>query len=195
MSRSIRTLEFPGHMTGRGFSLYVWEIEHPTKGKLLYVGRTGDSSSPNASSPIRRMGQHFHPVNRGNTLYRWLTSNKYCVEPESCTSFKLFSYGPLFEEVKPDGSEPEDKAEARKELMRRQKPLRDVVGALEKALADTLRDVGYEVMNPVPGRSDTESHRWHEVLAAFEPRFPALKQALQQYPCRPDCALQGECRP
>ena len=76
------------------------------------------------------------------TLYRWLASNKYCVKPESCTSFKLFSYGPLFAEVKPDGSEPEDKAEARKELMRRHKPLRDVVGALEKALADTLRGRG-----------------------------------------------------
>ena len=193
MSRSIHTLEFPGSMIKRGFSLYVWEIEHPTKGKLLYVGRTGDTASPNASSPIRRMGQHFHPRNRGNTLYRWLT-NEYRIELESCTSFKMFSYGPLFEEVTPDGSEPEDEA-AGKELMRRHKRPRDVVGALEKSLADTLRDVGYEVMNPVHGRSDTESHLWHEVLAAFEPHFFALKRVLGQYPCRPDCALQGECQP
>ena len=192
MSRSFRTLEFPGHMTKRGFSLYVWEIKHPTKGKLLYVGRTGDSSSPNASSPIRRMGQHFHPVNKGNTLYSWLKSDKYCVEPESCTSFKLFSYGPLSKEVKPDGSEPKDKAGKRKALMCRHKPLRDVVGALEKALADNLRKVGYEVMNPVPGKSDTESHDWHEVLAAFKRPFPKLKKVLPQYSCGIECPRQEE---
>ena len=191
MYRCFRTLEFPGHMTQRGFSLYVWKIEHPKQGTLLYVGRTGDSSSPNASSPIRRMGQHFHPVNRGNTLYRYLTSEKYGVEPESCTSFKLFSYGPFFQEVMPEAGDPEDQAEARRVMMHRHSPLRDVVAGLERALADTLRCVKYEVMNPVNGRSDTESHLWHEVLAAFEPHLPKLRRVLQEYPCRPDCASQG----
>ena len=187
MSPSIQSLKFSGHMTKRGFSLYVWEINHPDKGKLLYVGRTGDTSSPNASSPIRRMGQHFHPVNRGNTLYRWLRSKEFEVDLESCTSFKLVSYGPIFEEIKPDGSEPKEKAKARGALMERHKRPRDVVGALEKGLADTLSDVGYTVMNPVRGNSDRASHLWHEVLAAFAPRFPKLKRSLQKYPCGPDC--------
>lgn len=191
MSQSVRTLEFPGHMTRRGFSLYVWEIEHPIKGKLLYVGRTGDTSSPNASSPIRRMGQHFHPVNRGNTLYRWLTSEKYSVELESCTSFKLFSYGPICKEIVPDGTEPEDPFKRRKVLMDRHWGPRDVVAGLEKALADTLREAGYEVMNDVRGRIDTESHRWHQVLEAFTDPFPGLNDVRGRYPCGPECALQG----
>ena len=50
------------------------------------------------------------------------------------------------------------------------------MGALEKALADALKSVGYEVMNKVPGKSDTKSQLWHEVLAAFEPSFPKLTQ-------------------
>ena len=163
------------------------------QGTLLYVGRTGDSSSPNASSPIRRMGQHFHPVSRGNTLYRYLTSEKYGIDPESCTSFKLFSYGPFFQEVMPEAWDPGEQVEARRVRMQRHRPRRDVVAGLEKALADTLGDVGYKVMNPVPGRYDTRSHLWHEVLAAFEPRFPELRQVIQLYPCGgPDCALQDE---
>ena len=190
MPRTIHILEFPGHMTRRGFSIYVWEIEHTTQGTLLYVGRTGDSSSPNASSPIRRMGQHFHPVSRGNTLYRWL--HKRGVEVDSCTKFKLFSCGPFFGEITPDGTEPDNKAEARKQLMGRHRGPRDVVAGLEKALADTLRRVEYNVMNPVHGMSDTKSHLWHEVLRAFTRYFPKLEQVSQDYPCGPGCALFAE---
>ena len=186
----VQTLEFSGHMARRGFSLYVWEIQHPDKGKLLYVGRTGDNSSPNASSPIRRMGQHFHPVNRGNTLYRWLTSEKYSVELEFCTSFKLFSYGPLFEEIVPDGTEPEDPAEKRKVLMDRHRGPRDVVAGLEKTLADTLREAGYKVMNDVRGRIDTEFHLWHQVLEAFAGPFRRLNDVRGRYQCGPECVLQ-----
>ena len=58
MSASTHTLTFPGAMTERGFWLYVWRIMSPI-GELLYVGRTGDSSSPYASSPFARMGQHL----------------------------------------------------------------------------------------------------------------------------------------
>ena len=166
MRPSTHTLTFPGPMNKRGFSLYVWRVEHPEKGELLYVGRTGDSSSPNASSPIKRMGQHLDAKAKGNMLHRKLEER--CSEPESCTSFELVSYGPLFKEVKLDCEEPKDEAAARKKLMEKHKKPRDIVGALEKALADALKSVGYEVMNKVPGKSDTKSQLWHEVLASFE---------------------------
>ena len=45
-------------MLERGFWLYVWRIASPI-GEVLYVGRTGDSSSLNASPPFMRMAQHL----------------------------------------------------------------------------------------------------------------------------------------
>ena len=178
MPPSINKLTFDGPMNERGFWLYVWKIHHPEKGDLLYVGRTGDSSSPNAASPIKRMGQHLDPKSKGNMLHRKL--KKRCIEPVSCPNFELVSYGPLFAEVEFDGDEPKDKVAARKALMEKHKTPRDIVGALEKALADTLQSVGYEVMNQVNGKSDTKSRLWHEVLAAFEHDLPKLKQVSRQ---------------
>ena len=173
MSPSVNTLTFHGSMNRRGFSLYVWKIEHPEKGELLYVGRTGDSSSPNASSPIKRMGQHLDSKAKGNSLYQWLEEKE--VTPESCTTLTLVSYGPLYEEVRLDSKETMDEATRREKLMTKHKVPRDIVGALEKGLADTLTKAGYKVMNPVTGNSDTVSPLWQEVLDAFEPHFPKLK--------------------
>jgi hypothetical protein len=48
-----------GAMLRRGFYLYVWEITPPDGKKVLYVGRTGDSSSPNAQSLFNRLGQNL----------------------------------------------------------------------------------------------------------------------------------------
>ncbi len=56
MPASTYSLTMPGAMLERGFWLYVWRIASPI-GELLYVGRTGDSASPNASPPFMRMGQ------------------------------------------------------------------------------------------------------------------------------------------
>lgn len=39
------TVTLDGAMLRRGFWLYVWEITTPNGDKVLYVGRTGDSSS------------------------------------------------------------------------------------------------------------------------------------------------------
>jgi hypothetical protein len=39
-----------GAMLRRGFWLYVWEIKTPDGKDVLYVGRTGDNSSPYAQS-------------------------------------------------------------------------------------------------------------------------------------------------
>ena len=64
---------FDGALLGRGFWLYVWCITDGDR-KVLYVGRTGDSSSPHASSPFKRIGQHLDagPNAKGNALARQL---------------------------------------------------------------------------------------------------------------------------
>ena len=43
-------------MLARGFWLYVWEVTDSSGKKWLYVGRTGDSSSPNAQDRHSRVG-------------------------------------------------------------------------------------------------------------------------------------------
>ena len=50
------TVTLDGAMLRRGFWLYVWEITTPNGEKVLYVGRTGDSSSPNAQSLVQPDG-------------------------------------------------------------------------------------------------------------------------------------------
>ena len=55
-------LTLPGPMLRRGFWLYVWQVEDSEGGEWLYVGRTGDNSSPHASAPYTRMGQHLGKI-------------------------------------------------------------------------------------------------------------------------------------
>lgn len=59
MSATTQVVEFDGAFLQRGFWLYVWRVIAPNSTEVLYVGRTGDSSSPNAQSPFNRMGQHL----------------------------------------------------------------------------------------------------------------------------------------
>lgn len=68
---SIYELDLPGGMTERGFWLYVWEVKVEAD-EVLYVGRTGDNSSPYASSVYRRMGQHLGDADNTNALLRHL---------------------------------------------------------------------------------------------------------------------------
>ena len=71
MPASTPTLTLPGAMIERGFWVYVWRIASPV-GELLYVGRTGDSSSPKAATPFARMGQHLGTNERQNMVRRHL---------------------------------------------------------------------------------------------------------------------------
>ncbi len=56
-------MKFDGALLERGFWLYVWEITGDSS-HHVYVGRTGDSSSPHAQSPFKRIGQHSTPLRR-----------------------------------------------------------------------------------------------------------------------------------
>jgi hypothetical protein len=100
----------------------------------LYVGRTGDSSSPHASSPFKRIGQHLDasPNAKSNALARQL--KKAGLRPELC-AFEMVAIGPLYPEQRD---------------MEQHRTIRDQAGALERSLADHLRGEGHEVIGTHP---------------------------------------------
>lgn len=151
-------VRFDGGILQRGFWLYVWEVTPPQGVSLFYVGRTGDSSSTNAQSPFNRMGQHLGFAKNSSMLRRHLDS--YKVELERC-SFRLVAVGPIHEESIADTRHEHD---AR----------RDVVAAMEKALAVHMKAAGYEVMNKVNCRKTLDAVRFAKVSAVFARAFPAL---------------------
>jgi hypothetical protein len=153
-------LQFDGSVLRRGFWLYVWEGTPVGQPSLYYVGRTGDSSTTNAQSPFNRMGQHLGFSENSNMLRKYL--GQHGLEPEACT-FRLVALGPL---------EKESRAVGRAEHDER----RDIVAALEKALAGAMRDAGYQVMNKIKSRKILDLERFNDVLVAFAEKFPALNR-------------------
>lgn len=147
-----------GGVLERGFWLYVWEVTTPDGEKLLYVGRTGDSSSPNAQSPFARMGQHLGFPKNSSMLRNHL--DKRGVAPEECR-FRKVAYGPVLEEV-----------EGKK--MDAHKVRRDVVAALEKRLAEDLIAAGHDVMNNVNCEKPLDDDLYAQVRAAFAAEFEGL---------------------
>lgn len=160
---STHTFTLPGAMLARGFWLYVWRIEAP-KGDYLYVGRTGDSSSPHASPPFTRMSQHLGKQKNSNALRRNLLNAG--INAEDCKSFDLIAHGPIFNEV-PDGG-------SRYDRMEKHKPIRDVVAAMEKQLAEDLSAAGYNVLNKVHSRKPLDVAIWTPVRQAFAKHFERL---------------------
>ena len=120
MTANTYEVALDGGVLRRGFWLYVWEVTTPDNQKLLYVGRTGDSSSPNAQSPFNRMGQHLGFLKNSSMLRNHLDGREVVVD--QCT-FRLLAHGPILDEA--------DGMDAHKER-------RDLVGALEKKLAEDL---------------------------------------------------------
>lgn len=162
MPATTQVLTVPGPMLQRGFWLYVWRVEAPG-GEFLYVGRTGDSSSPRATPPYQRMGQHLGHMRNSNALRQHLVKRQ--VEPEACTAFHLVAHGPLYPEAVD---------------MDRHRGPRDIVAALEKGLADALRQAGYQVMNTVNCRKQVDGKALAAVLTAFTKQFPRLGIARRQ---------------
>jgi hypothetical protein len=158
MSTNVATylMDFRGGVLRRGFWLYVWVVAPPKGPRLYYVGRTGDSSAIKAQSPFNRMGQHLGFAENSNMLRRYLRLRG--VKPEQC-SFRLIAYGPLLKE-----------ARSRKLHHVR----RDIVAALEKALAEAMTDAGYTVMNTVKCRKVLDPRWFLQVRRAFATRFPRL---------------------
>ena len=161
----LHTLTLPGRMLQRGFWLYVWRIDTP-KGERLYVGRTGDNSSPYATAPYTRMGQHLGFQKASNSLRRLLTEQD--IEPEQCAQYDLVSYGPIFPEIGKTAEQDHG------EQMELHKPVRDRMAALERDLRDALSDAGYSVLNVVRSKAKSDPENWPTVLAAFSANFPKL---------------------
>jgi hypothetical protein len=142
-----------GRTLRRGFWLYVWEVTPPNGEKLLYVGRTGDNSSPKAASPFNRMGQHLGSIKANNMLRKHL--EKRDMAPEECT-FRLVAHGPILAEAQDWSGHV---------------PRRDIVGGLEQQLERELRLAGWEVMNKVKGSFELDEQLWEEVRLAFREQF------------------------
>lgn len=127
-------MSFDGNILQRGFWLYIWKIksQHET---YLYVGRTGDSSSPHASSPFNRIGHHLDIRDnaKGNSITRRLKEKE--VEPEDCR-FSMIAFGPLYDEIEGNDSE----------AFEVHKPFRDIMATYESQLAAFLKENGYQVL-------------------------------------------------
>lgn len=152
------TVTLDGAMLQRGFWLYVWEITTPDGRKVLYVGRTGDNSSPYAQSLFNRLGQNLGTLANASMVRNNLV--KRGIDPARC-QFRMVGHGPIFDEV------PNKDFEAHK-------PIRDKVGALEKQLAEDLKAAGYDVMNEVRWKAPLDQELYELVRTAFAIEFPGL---------------------
>ena len=162
------SMKFEGVLLKRGFWLYVWEIKGDSS-HHLYVGRTGDTSSPHAQSPFKRIGQHLDPSRKakGNALGRQLRNAS--VNHESCT-FEMVAIGPIF---------PEQASFAE------HVPLRNQMAALERAVADDLRGLGYLVLGTHPRVGSPDPSLLSQVRVVINRRFPAIRPNQSFHPTSP----------
>ena len=168
-------LKLTGGMTERGFWLYVWRVKNPEGKTFLYVGRTGDNSSPYAASTYRRMGQHLGDADNTNALLKHLRDRDGARPIHEYETFEMFSFGPIFPEVErhPDFAyrvEPHWS-----DAMKLHEQYRDRAAALEKKLAAELRACNYDVMNKVNSDKPLNGDDWQRVKTAFAEHFPELK--------------------
>jgi hypothetical protein len=151
----VHRMSFDGQVLERGFWLYIWKIS-TSRDEYVYVGRTGDSSSPNAASPFRRIGQHLDSSDnaKANSLARRL---RECgINPLDC-KFEMYAIGPLFPE---------------QDSMEKHRPIRDKVAALEHALGETLRAREYNVLGTQRSRKQLDQQIFEKVLRAIDQFFP-----------------------
>jgi hypothetical protein len=150
-------MTFEGALLERGFWLYVWRVTDTAR-TVLYVGRTGDSSSPNASSPFKRIGRHLEvgANAKGNALGRQL---RRAGLDAACCRFEMVAIGPVF----PEQTE-----------MAQHVVFRDQVAALERALADHLRARGYTVLGSHPNARPCDQGLFEQVRRVVDERLPVV---------------------
>lgn len=124
--------------------------------KHYYVGRTGDTSSPFASSLFARLAAHLDqkPSAKGNSLSRRVREQQ--LDCSEC-SYRVVGIGPLFEQ------------QANMEL---HKPLRDKMAALESHVAELLRSRGYSVIGTHPRPKTVDAALLERVLPIIDQHFP-----------------------
>ena len=148
-------MAFDGQLLRRGLWLYVSRIQSP-RGLYLYVGRTGDSSSPYAASPFSRVGRHLdvRPNAKSNAMTRQIL--RAGLDPTLCR-FQMVALGPLF---------PEQKS------MQSHRPIRDKVAALERGIADFLQRRRYTVLGSHGGSADLDARLFARLRALAAMEFP-----------------------
>jgi len=104
------------------------------------------------------MGQHLGRINTQNALRRHLESQGITLD--ACM-FTLIAHGPIYPE-QPD--------------MQTHLPIRNFVGAMEKALAEELKAAGYNVLNNVKWKHPLPADIWNTVRSEFRKDFPKLQQ-------------------
>ena len=150
----VHFLEFSGALIERGFWLYIWRVTYKND-DVLYIGRTGDSSSKYAASPFNRLGQHLdiRPNATANTLLRNIKAEGF--NPVEC-EFQLTSIGPIF----PEQGSLED-----------HRKYRDIIAPLEVALADYLKGKGYRVIGMHPKPRPIDEKIFSQIKAMIQERF------------------------
>jgi hypothetical protein len=146
-----------GKLLHRGFWVYVVEITSAS-GKHYYVGRTGDSSSPFASSLFARLAAHLDqkPSAKGNSLSKRVREKELdCSECE----YHVFGFGPLFDE---------------QASMEQHRPFRDKMAALESHLAELLRSRDYPVIGKHAPAKEVDAVLLGRVMPIFDQHFPSL---------------------
>ena len=138
----------------------------PRGNEWLYVGRTGDASSPHASAPFKRLGQHLSYNAKQNPLRRYLEARG--IDPEACDDFEFIACGPIHPKLPPV------EGEGRDAKMARHRPFRDSIGALEARLAAALAEAGYQVLNKVTSRKTLDPDLWENTRQSFVVHFPRL---------------------
>ncbi|UTV80892.1 hypothetical protein MQE22_12910 [Acidithiobacillus sp. YTS05] len=148
---NLHQISFSGALLERGFWLYVWRVKQNEQ-TVLYVGRTGDSSSQHASSPFSRLGQHLdvRPTAKANTLLRNIRAAG--LDP-TAGAYELLAIGPLFPE---------------QTTMEAHRMYRDIVAALESALASHLRKSGHTVIGKHPKSRPYDKVLFQQVTAFLE---------------------------
>jgi hypothetical protein len=153
---STYTVSLDGGFLARGFWIYVWEVRDSEGSVMLYIGRTGDSSSPNAQSPFNRMGQHLGFAKNSSMLRNHLQGRD--VSPDLC-SFRLVAHGPILPEAE----------DWKSHVIRR-----DLAAAVEKQLAEDCAAAGYDVLNSVASGKELDDELYAPVRAAFTEHFDLI---------------------
>jgi hypothetical protein len=146
---------FDGAILKRGFWLYLVELVTSTGRHFVYVGRTGDTSSPNAASLFTRMTGHLNDRKsaKANSLLKRIVEQELACQ--DC-SYRFVGLGPVFEQ---------------QATMEAHKPLRDQMAGLERAVADYLREKGYAVLGDHPRARMVEAELLATALNLVDQEF------------------------
>ncbi|MBJ7579366.1 hypothetical protein JHC09_15940 [Devosia sp. MC532] len=168
-------VDLPARMTQRGFWLYVWQV--PVDGEdLYYVGRTGDNSSPYASSVYRRFGQHLGDADNTNALLKHLRKRYPEKDTWHYDTFRMIALGPIFPEVERHPDFLHGQAPHYRDAFTRHVAFRNRAAALEAKLARELTASGYEVLNTVSSNAPLDHDDWQLVKNALIEHFPNLSE-------------------